>query len=219
MAQQNKPNKVVEIDGFTVEVRGNTGGYNPVSLTIKKDGEALSTVSVPWNVWAGHAYGDLYLPLAVDQVKQKMARDAADLAKRYGVTESATSNELLAALRSAGVSNQRIYSAMADANSGQSKVEVFSRAMELDKKARDNWVETSLRPWCDRHGLTIEQGLSVAFRDESFNPQDPENDLPTIKDVFAWNGQQNNFALSLMNELGMDSSTHPRETAQRERGG
>ena len=78
------------------------------------------------------------------------------------------------------------------------------------------WVEHALGPWCARHGLTLEQGLSVVFRDESYNPQDPSKDLVTRQTVLDWNGQQNDFALAMMASLNMDASTHPALATQTE---
>lgn len=72
--------------------------------------------------------------------KQKVTEEAAALAARHGVTESMTPNDLSRALRSAGVSSARIYSAVADLARGFSKVESFTRAMGHDKSARDKTI-------------------------------------------------------------------------------
>lgn len=78
---------------------------------------------------------------------------------------------------------------------------LLTRAVELERAAREDWVACALRPWCERHGLTLRQGLSVLFDDGSFNPDSPDKDRVTAKDLFAWGGAQNDFAGRLMNEL------------------
>ena len=88
-----------------------------------------------------------------------------------------------------------------EARDGKDVAALLARAVEQERAAREDWVARALRPWCERHGLTLRQGLSVLFDDGSFNPESPEKDRVTAKDVFAWGGQQNDFAARLMNEL------------------
>ena len=66
------------------------------------------------------------------------------------------------------------------------------------ENARELWISTALDPWCKRHGLTRKQGLSVAFDDSTFDPKNPEKDQVTLGSLFAWSGQQNDFASYLM---------------------
>jgi len=73
--------------------------------------------------------------------------------------------------------------------------------VKFEDRARQDWVDHCLQPWCDRHGLTLKQGLSVLFDDDSFNPADPSKDRVTRRDVLGWSGQQNDFALRLMADM------------------
>lgn len=84
---------------------------------------------------------------------------------------------------------------------GQSAKEALSDMVKFEDRARQEWVERSLQPWCDRHGLTLKQGLSVLFDDHPYNPEDPSKDIVTKESVFGWGGQQNDFAYRLMDDM------------------
>jgi hypothetical protein len=90
---------------------------------------------------------------------------------------------------------------MEDTRDCQDVAALLTRAVELERAAREDWLARALRPWCERHGLTLRQGLSVLFDDGALNPDSPSKDRVTAKDMFAWGGAQNDFASRLMNEL------------------
>lgn len=54
-----------------------------------------------------------------------------------------------------------------------------------------------------RHGITREQGLSIASNDSDYNPNDPSKMLVTFADLFSWGGQQNDF-FSYLSALSAD---------------
>jgi hypothetical protein len=54
---------------------------------------------------------------------------------------------------------------------------------------RISWITSYLDPWCQRHGLTREQGLSVTFDDGPYNPANPKQDQITMPDVLMGQGQ------------------------------
>lgn len=111
-----------------------------------------------------------------------------------------------AALTRLGISlsSPRAHSAMSDYFERASRIEVavlLDRAFTHERAAREKWVDECLAPWCERHGITLQQGLSIAFDDGEFDPQNPKQPLPTMKSLFAWTGQQNDFAARLQLEL------------------
>lgn len=65
----------------------------------------------------------------------------------------------------------------------------IKEAIEHEANARQMWLEERLDPWRLRHGLTREQAISVAFFDDSFNPENPGKAHVTREDLF-WNGNQ-----------------------------
>ena len=95
---------------------------------------------------------------------------------------------------------------MEDTRDCQDVAALLTRAVELERAAREDWLARALRPWCERHGLTLRQGLSVLFDDGAFNPDSPSKDRVTAKDMFAWGGAQNDFASRLMNELANETA-------------
>lgn len=92
---------------------------------------------------------------------------------------------------------------------GRPSGEALADAVRLEDRARQEWVNCSLQPWCERHGLTLQQGLSVLFDDGPFNAADPSKDLVTRESVFAWSGQQNTFASRLMRDMKASNAVSP----------
>lgn len=78
---------------------------------------------------------------------------------------------------------------------------ILLKMVEFENKARQSWIDTALKPWCDRHQLTLKQGLSVLFDDNAFNPQTRCDDLVSRERVLGWSGQQDCFAHRLMAEI------------------
>ena len=118
------------------------------------------------------------------------------------MTQEMTYPELVAALRNAGIHSARMTHALHKHEDGKVASVCLSEAIEAERKARQFWIDRALAPWCERHGLSLRQGLSVLFEDHPFNPQNRDKPLPTRESIFAWSGQQNGFALSLIAELG-----------------
>ncbi|MBY0466242.1 MAG: hypothetical protein K2W33_14995 [Burkholderiales bacterium] len=83
---------------------------------------------------------------------------------------------------------------------GRSAKDALSDMVRFEDRARQEWVDRSLQPWCDRHGLTLKQGLSVLFDDHPYNLKDP-SELVTQRSVLAWSGQQNDFSFRLMEDM------------------
>ena len=89
--------------------------------------------------------------------------------------------------------------------------QAYTSAIESEEKAQAFYVEQSLKPWADRHGLTLKQAVSIASNDREFNPETKEDDLPTYRGLFWASGAQNSFLLRLQQDL-QDS---PEVSAQR----
>lgn len=98
------------------------------------------------------------------------------------------------------LSNRRAHTAIEKFKAGEEAVSCIQEAQIQESKSRQSWIDTALDPWCKRHGLTRAQGLSVAFDDDSYNPANPSKDQVTLRELFAWGGQQNDFAGYLMRE-------------------
>lgn len=105
-----------------------------------------------------------------------------------------------------GRANPRAHSAVRDFEEGLDLEEAAARAVRHEAAAREMWITTALDPWAKRHGLTRAQALSVAFDDSAFNPVNPQRDQVTLKDLYAWSGQEHGFAAYLMGE-GRDEAT------------
>lgn len=107
--------------------------------------------------------------------------------------------ELRAALTKARIScsSPRAHRAARLYEDGDLMESTIEFAVTQENAARQMWIETALDPWCERHGLTRAQGLSVAFNDHEFNVENPSKDLVTLKTLFQWSGQQNDFAAEL----------------------
>ena len=99
-----------------------------------------------------------------------------------------------------GRSNPRAHSAVRDFDEGIDFEEAAARAVRHEAAARETWIASALDPWAKRHGLTRAQALSVAFDDSPFNPANPQRDQVTLKDLYAWSGQEHGFAAYLMGE-------------------
>lgn len=72
------------------------------------------------------------------------------------------------------------------------------QAVNEERINRDAWIELALAPWCKRHGITLEQGASIVAQDDAYNPDEPGKDLVTYRSLFAWSGQQNDFAAKIL---------------------
>lgn len=105
-------------------------------------------------------------------------------------------------LEAAGVSrtSSGAHCAKDNFKDGDDAEECIAVAVRRATQARNIWTEKFLDPWCARHGLTREQGLSVTFDDNSFNPANPEKDLVTQKDLFWGGGQHNDFVAHFRRE-------------------
>ena len=99
--------------------------------------------------------------------------------------------------------------ALDDFRRGVSADQAIATAVSRQNTAMQLWVSTALEPWCNRHGITLEQGLSIAFDDSPFNPKTKKDDLPTMRNLFEWNGQQNTFAWRLMNDMRAQTAKLP----------
>lgn len=110
-------------------------------------------------------------------------------------------------LEGAGISltSPRAHSALSEYKEGLSAQDCIAKAVKNESATRKMWISDFLDPWCERHGLTREQGLSVAFKDVAYNPANPRKDLVTLKDLFSWGGQQNDFFTHLQAESGVVS--------------
>lgn len=102
-----------------------------------------------------------------------------------------------------GTTSPRGHSAMRQFKEGADAKECVELAVKNESQARELWITNALDPWCERHGLTRGQALSIAFDDSSFNPRNPEKDQVTLNTLFAWAGQQNDFAAYLVDEAGL----------------
>lgn len=110
--------------------------------------------------------------------------------------------ELLLRLEQSGIgrANPRARSAVNDLKEGLDFEECAARAVRHEASAREMWMTSALDPWAKRHGLTRAQALSVAFDDSPFNPANPQRDQVTLKDLYAWSGQEHGFAAYLIGE-------------------
>lgn len=81
------------------------------------------------------------------------------------------------------------------------------------------WISSALDPWAKRHGLTRAQALSVAFDDAAFNAANPRRDQVTLKDLYAWSGQEHGFAAYLMGEARDEPALDHEEDASGPRPG
>ena len=111
-------------------------------------------------------------------------------------------SELHAALTDARISltSPRAHRATSLFKDGESMQSVVKTAVAHEASARQLWIQTALDPWCERHGLTRTQGLSVAFQDSPFDPKNPSKDRVTLKSLFGWSGQQNDFAVEIIRQ-------------------
>lgn len=72
--------------------------------------------------------------------------------------------------------------------------EAIAGGVKQETDSRNAWIATELDPWCERHGLTRAQALSVAFDDQPFDERNPERDRATLKSLHSWAGQEQGFA-------------------------
>ena len=121
--------------------------------------------------------------------------------------------ELFVRLEQSGIgrANPRARFALQDFKDGLDFEECAARAVRHEATAREMWITSALDPWAKRHGLTRAQALSVAFDDSAFNPADPQRDQVTLKDLYAWSGQEHGFATFLMRE-GRDEAADESDT-------
>lgn len=101
-----------------------------------------------------------------------------------------------ARLEEAGISssNSRSHQALAAFSGGMVAEDCIADALKKEASAREMWLKVALDPWCKRHGISRKQALSIVFSDHTYNPIDPSKDNIVLKDLFAWGGQQNDFA-------------------------
>lgn len=111
-------------------------------------------------------------------------------------------------LEAAGLSlsNPRSHQAMDAYKNGAFAADCIAVAEKQEASARQSWLETAVDPWCQRHGITREQALSIAFDDGAFNPANPKKDQVTLRDLFAWGGQQNDFAMRVRKDARMKTA-------------
>ena len=88
---------------------------------------------------------------------------------------------------------------------GEPVLDVLQTMVSREDAARQMWIDTALQPWCDRHGLTQQQALSVLFDDSAFNPVTRKDDLVTAQTVFSWGGQVPDFHMHMRQQ----SESHP----------
>ena len=126
----------------------------------------------------------------------------------FAQIDAATTEQKKALMRLAAddlrvsLSSTRFHSAYRKViDEGWSAKDALTDMVNFEDRARQEWVDRSLQPWCDRHGLTLKQGLSVLFDDHSYNPEDPSKEIVTKESVFGWAGQQNDFAHRLMDDM------------------
>jgi hypothetical protein len=111
--------------------------------------------------------------------------------------------QFLEELRAARIepSSPRAHRAVTLFKDGVPAQDAIAQAVQDEDRARQAWVDAALKPWCDRHGISLEQGLSIAFFENI------EADAsPTMADLFKWSGQQNAFALRLMADIRLARS-------------
>lgn len=114
-------------------------------------------------------------------------------------------------LAAAGLSrsNPRSQRAMRALKDGQSVDDCLVDAVKHESDARAMWVEAAFDPWRQRHGLSLEQALSVAFGDDSFNLANPSREIPTVNGLDAWPGQQHDFAAALRRQVEAEKAQRP----------
>lgn len=127
------------------------------------------------------------------------------------ITDPKAQRELAARLEEAGLalSNPRSLRAIRDFKDGVAADECVATALAHETAARAMWREKAFEPWRLRHGLTVQQALSVAFEDGPYDALDPSRDRPTVNSLFAWSGQQHDFAAALRAELKAESAAKP----------
>lgn len=101
------------------------------------------------------------------------------------------------------LSSPRAHRALGEYLDGGDLKTCIAEAVRHEATARNQWIESALDPWCQRHGITREQAISIVFNDDSFNPENPQKDLVTRESILGWSGQQNAFAMWLMAEAKM----------------
>ena len=98
------------------------------------------------------------------------------------------------------LSSPRTHSAMEKFKASAPSELCVKEAVRRESHARNMWIATTLDPWCKRHGITGEQGLSIALKDEAYNRENPLKELVSFKHLFGWGGQQNDFFAYLNSE-------------------
>lgn len=115
--------------------------------------------------------------------------------------------QLWKTLPSNGVGTVRLNQAVRRLKDGMPYQEVVERAHADEAQSRDMWLDKAMLPWCKRHGLSLEQGLSVVFNDHAYNPDNPERDQVILRDLM-WNGQGQDFAVYLQRQMALDAATN-----------
>jgi hypothetical protein len=108
--------------------------------------------------------------------------------------------EIYSKLRSLGIGTIRLNQAIQRFKDGVPYDEVISRAQSDEELARKMWLEKAMLPWCERHGVSLEQGISVVFNDFQYDPENRERDQVIMRDLL-WNGQGYDFAMYLKSQL------------------
>lgn len=106
------------------------------------------------------------------------------------------------------LSSPRTHSATRRFEDGESVHVILHDAVQNECNARLMWF-SQLEQWCNRHKITIEQGLSVLFDDDSFDPNNHSTDRVTKRTMFEWSGQQNDFAPRVLAEVLLYEKTVP----------
>ena len=113
-------------------------------------------------------------------------------------------------LEQLGVSLTRINAAVRDAGElGAEKS--FARAIQFEKNAEETFVEQALKPWAERHGITVGQAISILSNDSKFNPVTQKDDLPSAQDIHAWLDQKSGF----FQRISAQNDDHPVMPASR----
>lgn len=72
----------------------------------------------------------------------------------------------------------------------------LENANKAELAARELWRERSLKPFCEKHGITEAQAISIAFQDSVYSRDRPHEKQVCLGDL-SWGGQGEAFAMQL----------------------